>query len=112
MAVIGPDSLPVDALFAGRGPIHRLARAVDWSATPLGPTDGWPAALRGAVRLCMEALAPIAIWAGPDLTLLFNEAYAPVLGFRHREAMGRPAREVWAESWRDLGAELEHVYRT
>jgi hypothetical protein len=26
-------------------------RAMDWSATPLGPVEGWPAALRSGVRV-------------------------------------------------------------
>src|SRR5262245_19890571 len=31
-----------ESLFAGPGDVRQLARAVDWSGTPLGPVTQWP----------------------------------------------------------------------
>ncbi|WP_246848015.1 hybrid sensor histidine kinase/response regulator [Sphingomonas beigongshangi] len=45
---------------------------------------------------------PMFVAWGPDLAFLYNEAYAPILGSKHPEALGRPFREVWAEIWEDL----------
>jgi PAS domain S-box-containing protein len=99
-----------EGLFGGPGEIRALCRAIDWSATSLGPPERWPGALRLAVRMCLEARFPMAVWAGPERVLIYNEGYPPVLGpARHPWALGRPGREVWAEFWDRLGSELEQV---
>ncbi|HET7536491.1 MAG TPA: PAS domain-containing protein, partial [Candidatus Didemnitutus sp.] len=42
-----------------------------------------------------------AIWIGwgPELVFLYNDAYLPIIGGRHPQAMGQPTREVWREIW-------------
>jgi len=77
----------------------RRCRGVDWSRTPLGPIDDWPATLRVTVRAVLESPFPIALWCGPSLSLIYNEAYGAVLGSKHPSALGRPAHEVWNEIW-------------
>ena len=49
-------------------------REHDWSATPLGPPDSWPASLRTAVRLLLATRHPTAIgWGLLDyLRLIFT----------------------------------------
>ena len=101
----------VDPLFSGTGGIPLLCRTVDWSATALGTVTGWPASLRTVVRMCLDAATvPMAIWAGPELTLIYNQGYADLLGaVLHPGALGRPAREVWLESWSQLGPQLSRI---
>ena len=56
-----------------------------------------------------------AMWMGwgPDLTFFYNDAYARMtLGKKHPWALGRTAREVWAEIWRDIGPRIERVIET
>jgi hypothetical protein len=36
-------------------------------------------------------------WA-PELTLFYNNAYAPFLGLKHPRALGRPFSEVWSDA--------------
>ena len=91
------SSSPKRALFDGAGKARDLARSIDWSATPLGSPATWSSSLRATTRLCMASKTPMAIWAGPDLTLIHNDAYAPVLGSKFPSAMGRPMREVFDE---------------
>jgi PAS domain-containing protein len=100
-----------EALFAGSGEVASHCRAVDWSATPLGPVDSWPGDLLAVIRTCLGAPAiPMAIWIGPDRILLYNQGYVPLLGSsRHPWALGRPARDVWPEAWERLGPILERV---
>ena len=75
-------------------------RAIDWAATPLGPIATWPPALCAAIRLCLDSGFPMAVHAGPEQVLLYNDAYIVTFGAdRHPWALGRPAREVWAEVW-------------
>jgi signal transduction histidine kinase/DNA-binding response OmpR family regulator len=73
---------------------------VDWSATPLGPRDKWPGRLRVLVDLCLDSEFPVQISWGPDLLVLYNHAYVPLLGVeKHPWALGRPAHEVGPDLW-------------
>ena len=50
---------------------------------------------------------------GPELTFFCNDAYRrDTLGKKYPWALGRPAREVWAEIWPDIGPRIETVLRT
>jgi PAS domain S-box-containing protein len=94
----------------GGGEMGRLMRAHDWSATPLGPVADWPQSLQTAVSICLNSRFPIVLWWGPDLRLLYNDAWRPVLGqTKHPQALGSPGREVWPEIWHIIGPMLEGV---
>jgi PAS domain S-box-containing protein len=79
-----------------------LVKARDWSQTPLGPASDWSPSLRMAADLIMASAFPMALRWGPDFVLIYNEAYRPILGDKHPWALGRPAREAWAEVWSQL----------
>jgi len=87
-------------------------RALDWSTTSLGPIAGWPAHLKGAISLLLRAQAQIVLFWGPEFVALYNDAYAPTIGEKHPRALGRPARENWAELWDDLEPLLRRVLET
>ncbi len=78
------------------GPSMRsVYEQLDWSATALGPRDSWPALLRLLVDLCLDSEFPVQISWGPELLVLYNEAYIPLLGAeKHPWALGRPGSEV------------------
>jgi PAS fold len=100
-------------LFPGESELARRMRSFDWSASDLGPPGRWPENLRTAVSLCLTSRFPIVIWWGPDLNVLYNDAYIPFLGrAKHPGSLGRPGREVWAEIWDTIGPMLEDVRRT
>ena len=86
-----------------------LVAATDWSATPLGPADRWPAELRTAVGICLGSRFPMFVWWGPQLVNLYNDAYVPILGKRHPTALGRPAADLWAEVWDVIGPQVEVI---
>jgi PAS domain S-box-containing protein len=94
---------------AGSSEMAARVRAFDWSRTPLGPTGSWPQALKIAVDICLASRFPMFVWWGPGRINLYNDAYAPVLGKRHPDALGRPARAVWAEIWDVVGPQAEAV---
>ncbi|MCX4241881.1 ATP-binding protein [Paraliomyxa miuraensis] len=101
---------PASTLFAGPGPVRAACREIDWTRTPLGAVDRWPASLQTAVRLCLDSPTAMCVWAGPELVLIFNEGYSRTLGpDRHPWALGRPGREVWNAFWDWLGPVLEGV---
>ena len=82
----------------GGGP-GDLMRTWDWSTSPLGAPDTWPASLRTLVSLMLTSKFPMFVAWGPDLAFLYNDAYALSLRSKHPQAMGRPFREVWAKIW-------------
>ncbi|HEY0627240.1 MAG TPA: HWE histidine kinase domain-containing protein [Allosphingosinicella sp.] len=87
-------------------------RAHDWAATPLGPMEQWPAALRLALNIAEHSAFPTAIYWGPELRLLYNDAWAPIPAERHPWALGRPAAEVWSDIWEVVGPEFRKVIET
>ncbi|TFZ07883.1 ATP-binding protein [Ramlibacter humi] len=86
-----------------------LVSEFDWASTPLGPAEGWPQSLKSAVRLMLGSRYPMFIWWGPELVGIYNDAYCEVLGPRHPWALGRSARETWAEIWDVLGPQGDSV---
>ena len=84
-----------------------VLEAMDWSTTSIGEPAGWPQSLRSAASVCLGAKYPIAIYWGPDLTLIYNEAWSHIPGDRHPWALGRSGPEVWPEIWHIVGPEFE-----
>jgi PAS domain S-box-containing protein len=98
-------------LFPGDSEMARLCRAVDWGKTSLGAVEHWPDALRVAVRMALETPFPINLWCGPDMVLIYNDAYRVVLGAKHPRALGRPGAQVWSEIWTDIQPIFERIRR-
>ena len=92
----------------GTGMADRV-RAFDWSKTSLGPMDRWPPALRAAVGICLNSRFPMMIWWGPDLINIYNDAYAPMLGKKHPDALGQSGRDVWSDVWPAVQGQVETV---
>jgi two-component sensor histidine kinase len=103
MSRLRPPELDDPPYFLRRGgKMGARLRTHDWAATPLGPPKAWPQALRTAVSMMLNSLQPMFVAWGPDLTFLYNDAYAPVLGDRHPAALGARFEHVWADIWPDL----------
>jgi PAS domain S-box-containing protein len=93
--------------------IGRDLAAVDWASTPLGPVDDWPQSLRTAIDILLASRFAMWMAWGPDLTFFCNAAYRrDTLGRKYPWALGRPASEVWAEIWTDIGPRIESVMST
>jgi PAS domain S-box-containing protein len=97
--------------FIGASEMARRCREVDWSSTPLAPVEQWSPALRTAVRMALESPFPINLWCGPDLRLIYNDAYIRVLGAKHPRALGRPGSEVWNEIWPTISPWFDAIAR-
>ncbi|MGW4497238.1 SpoIIE family protein phosphatase [Micromonospora sp. NPDC004336] len=99
------------AAFAAGGEMGERMRAFDWGATSLGSPDRWPSALCAAVGMMLASSAQIVMFWGEDELAFYNDAYRPTIGGKHPDALGRPAREHWVETWDVLGPLLEGVRR-
>ncbi|HET8581702.1 MAG TPA: SpoIIE family protein phosphatase [Jatrophihabitans sp.] len=90
--------------------LGRDLHAVRWERTPLGAPDSWPRSLTTVVRLVIASRFSMWMAWGPELTFFCNDAYRrDTLGVKYPWALGRPAREVWAEIWDDIGPRIESV---
>lgn len=79
-----------------------LMRAHDWAATPLGAPDQWPQSLRSVVSVCLNSpMLGTVLW-GPELRMLYNDAYIPSMADRHPAALGRPVADVWDSAWEQV----------
>ncbi len=91
----------------------RLVDQFDWATTPLGPASTWPDGLKAVVRILLTSRFPMWMAWGPDLTVLYNDAYSrTTLGKKHPWALGRPAAQVWPEIWKDIGPLIDRVMET
>src|SRR5215467_14457252 len=92
-------SLTQLTFLAGGGEMGERMRALDWSRTPLGPPPTWPQSLRSTVSMLLPSRAQIVLFWGPELTVLYNDAYRPVFGAKHPQVLGCPGRDAWSEIW-------------
>jgi PAS domain S-box-containing protein len=97
---------------ADGGEMGALMRSLDWSRTALGPVESWPQSLKTAIRIMLTSRYAMWMAWGENLVFFCNDAYRPTLGVKHPWALGRPAQEVWAEIWKDIGPRIASVLRT
>src|SRR4029078_12280537 len=101
------------AVFGADADVGRDLAQVDWSATPLGSPSSWPQSLQTAVSILLSSRFSMWMAWGPDLTFFCNAAYRrDTLGRKYPWALGRPAREVCAEIWDDIGPRIDRVLST
>ncbi|MDB4940840.1 MAG: hypothetical protein JWP97_374 [Labilithrix sp.] len=86
-----------------------FVRAVDWRETPLGDIASWPKSLVGLVRVILEMPTPAIVFWGPELTQIYNDGYAVIMGPRHPEFFGRSYRDAWPETYSVLHPEMRKV---
>jgi PAS domain S-box-containing protein len=108
-----PDHGIATAALRAGGEVGSDLLAVDWEATPLGAPEQWPQSLTTVVSIVLGSRFSMWMAWGPELTFFCNDAYRrDTLGAKYPWALGRPASEVWAEIWPDIGPRIEQVMRT
>jgi len=85
------------SLIAARGDVADRLRSGDWRHEALGRPADWPAALRQPVDIMLNAAFPMFLVWGAERSLIYNDAYRPILGDKHPYALGRSMWEVWPE---------------
>lgn len=100
--------------FIGSGtPMRDSVRRFDWSGTPLGPIDTWPASLKTTVSIVLNAEHPMFLWWGPQLIQIYNDAYLPSFGHgnKHPAALGQAGVDCWQEIWPIIWPQIEVVLK-
>jgi serine phosphatase RsbU (regulator of sigma subunit) len=82
----------------------------DWAATPLGAEPTWSPTLRTAVSTALNSRFAMLLMWGPELVMVYNDAYAPALGFRHPSALGKRVPDVWVDVWADIKGMIDEVF--
>ena len=67
-------------------------------------------ALPGLLDLMLGASEAMFIAWGPERCMVYNDAYATILGPRHPRAMGQPLAQVWPEIWADIEPLVVQVF--
>ncbi len=83
----------------GGGANGALIRAPGFQAAGLGLASTWSENLRACVGLVAASSQAMFVAWGPELALLYNDAYGEILAERHPAALGRPLAEVWSDLW-------------
>lgn len=94
------------------GEVGKIMRQIDWSQTPVGSYSSWPQSLKTTLSVCLNSKFPTSVWWGRELTVFYNEAYAPIAGLKHPKFFGRPASDQWPEVWWRLDALVKNVFDT
>lgn len=105
-----PGVTSIQQFLAEGGHAGAILRTMDWSASVLGAPSAWPAPVKTLVGVMLGSSQPMFIAWGPGRTLLYNDAYAEILGSRHPAAMGEDFLDVWSEIRADLTPIVEQAY--
>ncbi len=98
-----------DPLFELAGSLRSTYERVDWAATGLGPPREWSPTLRSTLALALETRFAMGLFWGPDLVLLYNEAFVDLIVDKHPDALGRCTQDVFPEAWEQIGPMLRSV---
>jgi PAS domain S-box-containing protein len=101
---------PASSFIIAGGDMGKRMREFDWRNSPLGPADDWPQSIRTLTGVMLNALQPMYLAWGPQLTLLYNDAYSAVLAKKHPRALGRPFFETWPEVAEQRKPLIEQVF--
>jgi PAS domain S-box-containing protein len=108
-----PEEAVTEGWVRAGGALAKLVHQFDWTTTPLGPSQDWPQSLKTIVRVMLASRFAMWMSWGPDLTFLYNDAYAKMtLGKKHPWALGKPSQKVWEEIWNDIGPRIQKVLDT
>ena len=92
--------------------LANLLPHIEWRQTAIGDRASWSASLHATVSICFKSRFPMIIFWGPDLVQIYNDAYIPILGDKHPDALGQRAADCWPEIWESIGPMLHGVLRT
>ena len=99
----------LERIFPGDSEMARRMRAFDWTHHELGSPTTWPQSLKTVIRIILTSRQAMFAWWGSRLVNLYNDAYIPVLGAKHPDALGKYAPDIWHEIWRVVGPRAEQA---
>jgi PAS domain S-box-containing protein len=89
---------------------HEMLRPSSSAETPR-VLERWPSSMQAVVNLMLAAREPMLLAWGPERLMVYNDAYACLLGARHPQALFKPMSQVWQEVWPVVGPMVERVFQ-
>ncbi|KAI1760124.1 hypothetical protein GGR53DRAFT_526501 [Hypoxylon sp. FL1150] len=105
------DERSIDQPPKQSAPIHQLFQDVDWSESPVGSMANWDSELRHMARFVMADTSPAVLFWGDSSSIIYNEAFLPMLEIKHPHAMGMAASES-CSFWDQLAGPISQQHRT
>jgi PAS domain S-box-containing protein len=102
-----PSALRVRA----EGEMAECIREFAWERTSVGPMARWPESFLCAVNLMLESQFPTVLLWGPELVVMYNDAYQPLMAEKHPGGLGQAAEDCWREAWHIIGPLFGAVLR-
>jgi len=96
------ENSPQPAFLAGPSTMARMMREHDWVSSAVGHPRAWPQSLRSVVNLMLGSGFPMFVAWGPTLEMLYNDAYAEILGRKHPASLGTAFEKVWYDILEDI----------
>lgn len=93
----------------GAGEMATAMRAFNWSTTSIGQPEHWPRPLKTLVGLMLTAKQAMFMAWGPERLMLYNDAYATLLGNKH-PCLGDRFEDVWSDIWTDILPLVDQVF--
>jgi two-component sensor histidine kinase len=85
----------------GGGDCAEIIRLHDWSDTSLGDPAEWDVVLKTNVSTILGSRFPQCLFWGPDLIMIYNDGYAPLMG-KKPCGIGLRVSDVWSDVWDGL----------
>jgi PAS domain S-box-containing protein len=96
----------------GGGDAGRVIRDYRWDKTTLGVPEDWPSELKTLAGVMLAANQPMFVaWGPTERRMIYNDAYATMIGNKHPSAIGTDTLEVFAEARDELTPLFNAVYR-
>ncbi|THH05145.1 hypothetical protein EW145_g5011 [Phellinidium pouzarii] len=90
--------------------MKEMVENYSWHLTPLGPRSSWSSSLRIAVSYIVANPYPLSVWWGPELVLLYNDAFKETSGYKHPAIFAEHGSVAWAEIWESIGPAVAKVF--
>lgn len=90
----------------------RLFRTTNWASTTLGPLEKWCPMLQLFAGFVLADSRAACLWWGPELTAIYNEAYAPLAAQAHPALMGSTFAVGYPELFVSITPYFEQCRRT
>ncbi len=87
-------------------------RSLDWSNTPLGDEDTWPAGLKTSLGILLNADMPMVCLWGRDRWVFYNDACAALGVPGHSWPVGQRLEKHETSDWQPLAAAADQVFAT
>ena len=87
-----------------------LRNPTSGSPEVLHAPETWPAPVKTLISIMLNANQPMYIAWGSERRIVYNDAYVPILGDRHPNALGQKVFDVWHETTDSLLPLVDGVF--